>query len=107
MLSGRFGTLLATSETAFPNGHTAWADRARKQAARVGGLGVCERGLLVSRPAALESRRRTREFVRLVVAGVSWDAAADAARVNPRRALRILFELEGSGVVTVGRERAA
>lgn len=51
------------------------------------------------RPTIQESRRRTVEFVRLVSAeGLTPDEACERSGVSPKRALRLLGEMETLGI---------
>jgi DNA-binding MarR family transcriptional regulator len=46
------------------------------------------------RPSPAESDRRRKEFVRLIVSGADFAAAAREARIQPMRALAVLSERE-------------
>ncbi len=61
----------------------------------------------MGRPPLLESRRRTREFVRQVAVGVSLPDAAQAAGVSPTRALRLLDDPTLLQVAAKARAEAA
>lgn len=59
----------------------------------------------IGRPDAGETKRRTQEFIRLVLAGEAFDVAAKQARVKDKRALHILSQPEMRQLLAI--ERAA
>lgn len=59
------------------------------------------------RPRGFESRRRTREFLRLLAEGESPLAAAREASVSPSRALRLLDDPGVRAVLVEARRTAA
>lgn len=59
----------------------------------------------IGRPDAVETRRRTQEFIRLALDGEAFDVAARRARVKAERALAILSQPEVRQLFTL--ERAA
>ena len=48
----------------------------------------------MSRPVKRDQQQRTLQFMRLAAAGVPLDKAAEQARMDPRRALRIVSDRE-------------
>jgi hypothetical protein len=76
----------------------------RPESATSGGLAVSGGDMPsafggTGRPSTDESDRRRVEFVRLVVAGAPLDEAACEARINLKRALKILSEPEMRQIV--------
>lgn len=59
------------------------------------------------RPYAPESELRRKRFVRLVLAGVPWPDAIEQARVAPKRAVALLYELHAAGLLAGDEARAA